>query len=778
MAAILAVLAWGSWEERRFALTSAADRLKMQTQALTTLFEQAYLFTERDMTYLASLPKISESALRDRWLSSPHLADITLFSPSWQPLAHSGSTRFSNSQEARPEWMNEAVKKGIRYAYGVRGNVPVVALNLFDGRGEYRGSLVARFNEAYFVENLESINHAASDAVALFDSRGVVIFSKTDMASTQGLSLTEIAPFAAVPTTGFESQGLTAERTRTHLIATQQMKSHSLRLAVASPMESALDAWREERDLLLVLAVLVLFGSIGFVTALVIKTRQEERLAAEVLKLTNAVEQMPASFVMTDLDANIVYVNPAFVAETGYTISEVMGKNPRLLQSGLTPKERHLEMWDRLVNGVSWRGQLVNKRKDGTLYWEDALVAPLVDVRGRTVNYVAVKSNITEFLRAQSALKESEQRFKAIFDQAAVGIAQLDSNGRFIFVNSRLCEIFGYSENELTSLTFMDITHPDDIPKSRVFVARLAQKEVDIDMIEKRYIRGDGAVIWGLASVAALRDDAGNLKGMISVVLDITYRHQMQEALQTSNRELQQFAYVASHDLQEPLRMVSSYLQLLEKKYGDKLDDDAREFIDFAVGGAKRMGALVRDLLDFSRVETMGRDFEPVALSEALSESLDNLQTSIQEAEAQVDTPGSMPTVLGDKAQLISLLQNLIGNAIKYRHPDRPPQIVVGVEKEDNAWRVHVRDNGIGIDPRFFDRIFVIFQRLHPQGAYSGTGIGLALCKKIVERHGGKIMVESAEGKGSTFSFTLPLVRKDRRDIKSRSKGIPKASLE
>jgi PAS domain S-box-containing protein len=225
--------------------------------------------------------------------------------------------------------------------------------------------------------------------------------------------------------------------------------------------------------------------------------------------------------------------------------------------------------------------------------------------------------------------------------------------------------------------------------------------------------------------------------------------------LEASNKELEQFAYVASHDLQEPLRMVSSYMQLLEARYGDKLDQDAKEFIDYAVDGANRMQRLIQDLLAFSRVGTRGKAPEPVQSSASLAEALQNLKLRIEESKAKI-THDEMPELMADPNQLVQLFQNLIGNALKFRS-QKPPEISISVKPSGFFAEFAVTDNGIGFDPKHADRIFVIFQRLNTREQYEGTGIGLAICKKIVERHGGRIWVESQPGHGATFRFTLPL---------------------
>ncbi len=257
-------------------------------------------------------------------------------------------------------------------------------------------------------------------------------------------------------------------------------------------------------------------------------------------------------------------------------------------------------------------------------------------------------------------------------------------------------------------------------------------------------------------------DEDGRIVQMIEYSLDITDRKLSQKMLERksvelvrSNEELKQFAYIASHDLQEPLRMVSSYVQLLADRYRGRLDADADDFINFAVEGAGRMKDLINGLLSFSRVGTRGKDPVPVDAGHALEKALFNLKLMMEESRAEL-THDPLPTVLVDELQLVQLFQNLVGNALKFRKEQEPPRIHVSAERAGMFWEFAIRDNGIGIDPRYVDRIFLIFQRLHGRDRYQGTGIGLALCKRIVERHGGAIRVESQPDVGTTFFFTLP----------------------
>ncbi|NET31996.1 MAG: GHKL domain-containing protein [Cyanothece sp. SIO1E1] len=269
-------------------------------------------------------------------------------------------------------------------------------------------------------------------------------------------------------------------------------------------------------------------------------------------------------------------------------------------------------------------------------------------------------------------------------------------------------------------------------------------------------------------TVTAVPPPDGNYFYALVAVQDVTdltqrvqiYQAELQERkraeveLQRSNAELEQFAYVASHDLREPLRMVTTFTQLLVQKYASQLDPEANKLIDFAVDGATRMEALIHDLLAYSRVGTQGNPFQPTDCKLALETTLINLQVLLQETNAIV-AQDFLPTIMADQAQLVQLFQNLIGNAIKYRS-HHSPRVDVGAQQQENHWLFWVRDNGIGINPKYAERIFLIFQRLHTRHEYPGTGIGLAICKKIVERHGGRIWVESESGQGATFYFTIP----------------------
>ena len=366
-----------------------------------------------------------------------------------------------------------------------------------------------------------------------------------------------------------------------------------------------------------------------------------------------------------------------------------------------------------------------------------------------------------ELERMAEALRASEQRFQATFDQAAVGLAHAGLDDRWLLVNQRFCEIVGHRREDLLERSFRDLMYPEDLETALEHTRRLLAGELQTCSMDMRWHRALGPDVWIRQTRSLARDPSGAPQYFIAVVEDISARKQAEEQrslgteeLARSNAELEQFAYVVSHDLQEPLRMVASYVQLLEVRYKDRLDSDAHDFIAFAVDGATRMKQMIADLLAYSRVGRLAKQFVPVACEAVLGQACADLQAAMAEAAAQV-SQGPLPTVQGNAGQLTHLFQNLIGNAIKFRGRE-PPRIHVSAERNGQEWVFSVRDNGIGLDPQFADRIFLVFQRLHRHEDYPGTGIGLAIARKIVEHHGGRIWVESEPGKGATFHFTVP----------------------
>jgi PAS domain S-box-containing protein len=392
--------------------------------------------------------------------------------------------------------------------------------------------------------------------------------------------------------------------------------------------------------------------------------------------------------------------------------------------------------------------------KDGPYKWILDRGQALWDETGNVVRMAGSHTDISDRKQAEVEIRE----LNAALANAVEGISRLDQQGRYINVNKAYAQMVGYQPSEMIGKVWKPTVYPEDLDKMLVaYQQMLADGKVEV---EARGVRKDGSIFYKQLVMISAYDEQKQFTGHHCFMKDISdrkhaeeeLRHQSEE-LMRSNAELEQFAYVASHDLQEPLRMVTSYLQLLERRYKDKLDANADEFIAYAVDGASRMQTLINDLLTFSRLGTRSQPFRIANTSAILSNVLANLKIAIEES-GTVLTYDALPNLIGDPSQLSQLFQNLIGNAIKFRSEGQP-QIHIGVESNNGSWLFSVRDNGIGIDPQYRDRIFLIFQRLHNRTKYSGTGIGLAICKKIVERHGGHLWVEPSPIQGSTFYFTI-----------------------
>jgi PAS domain S-box-containing protein len=380
-----------------------------------------------------------------------------------------------------------------------------------------------------------------------------------------------------------------------------------------------------------------------------------------------------------------------------------------------------------------------------------------------TTLYTCVMRDATGARQTRSALRDLQERFRRMFESAAIGFAIVELDGRFRAANRSLCEMLGYTEAELQRLTFQDVTYPEDLKLDLALVERLLAGEIESYRLEKRFLHKQGHNVWVLIAISVVRGPDGAPQYFISQGTDISVQKEAEQGLanratdlERSNAELEQFAYVASHDLRQPLRTVASYAELLAERYLGELDERGDRWITYVLGGVDRMQRLIDDLLALARVHTHGGAFvetDTAALAMRTWEQVGHEYPGQSSLEHQ-----SLPTIVADTGQLEQLFQNLFDNALKYSRPGIPLEVRVSaapVGGEPGVWEFTFSDNGIGFDMVYADRIFEIFQRLHHSDEYEGTGIGLAICKRIVGRHGGQITVESVPGQGTRFRFTL-----------------------
>ena len=463
-----------------------------------------------------------------------------------------------------------------------------------------------------------------------------------------------------------------------------------------------------------------------------------------------------AIVAMTDVQGRITYVNDKFCAISKYSREELLGQDHRIINSGYHPKEFFQQMYRTIAQGGVWRGEIRNRAKDGSIYWVDSTIVGLVGADGKLHKYVAIRVDITERKRAE----EVRERLAAVVESSDDAIIGKTLDGVITTWNHGAEKVFGYSSSEAVGKPMQMLVPPERANEEPDILARVERGE-SVEHFETVRVRKDGKGIDVSVTISPIRDSSGAIVGVSKVARDITERKHAEqrladkaEELARSNRELEQFAYLASHDLQEPLRMVASYTQLLAERYGGKLDENADKFLGYAREGALRMQVLIRDLLAFSRVVQAGIPRKPVDCNVALEEAVQSLTAAIEESGAVV-THAALPNVWADQTQIAQVFQNLIGNAIKF-HDGAAPECAVSAEKSGRNWLFSVSDNGIGIAPEYAENIFVVFQRLHARTEYPGNGMGLAICKKIIQHYGGTIWVESQVGQGSTFKFTLP----------------------
>ncbi len=515
------------------------------------------------------------------------------------------------------------------------------------------------------------------------------------------------------------------------------------------------------------------------------KLLQDQRVTEEALRRSEREKQaiLDATrdyVILLDMSMTIVWPNEAACAAADMQRDALVGQQCYKI---LAQREDPCPNCPIIKTMETGQPQEIEKEMPNGSVW---LVRgyPLRNEAGKITGAVEIMQDVTDRKRVEREIRERQVYLEGVLKAVPDAIVTLDAQHRIVEWNAGAEKLFGYTRKDVLNKNVDDLITARDVMEEATAFTQKALDGQEVPPVETIRYRRDGTPIDVImaGSPILIKDE---LIGAVAVYTDISERKRAEAeiehyttALERSNQELQQFAYIVSHDLQEPLRMVKSYLGLLANCYQGKLDAEADMFIDYAVDGAARMQAMIRALLDLSRVETRGKDFISVDAESILSRTVDALAVAIWENDATV-THDPLPTVRADPAQLGQVFQNLIANAIKFRREEEPPRVHIsaepvpieetgrgerndrqtalseGVSQNGKGWCFSIADNGIGIDPKHTDHIFEIFQRLHTQEEYPGIGIGLALCKRIVERHGGRIWVKSKLGEGATFYFTL-----------------------
>jgi PAS domain S-box-containing protein len=497
-------------------------------------------------------------------------------------------------------------------------------------------------------------------------------------------------------------------------------------------------------------------GGINMLLDITERKNAEGEGARATLLLGAIVDSSDDAIISKNLDGVITSWNKAAERLFGYTADEAIGKSVTIL----IPPDR-LEEEPKIL-ALLRRGERVDhfetvrRRKDGALVDISLTISPVKDALGTIIGASKIARDISERKRNEMAMLASERRFRQLADAMPQIVWTADADGSVDYYNERWYEFTGFSRNTFGDVSWEPVLHPDDLQRCREAWQAAVRSGKPYSIEYRFWDRRERRWRWFMGRALPIRDAETRILKWFGSCTDIDEQKRVQDDLRRANEDLEQFAFSASHDLQEPLRTVKIYSELLAKRYGDRLDGDALQLMRYLRGGATRMETLLRDLLTYTQMTKFEGCDETADANETLEAALLSLAAAVSQSGARI-TADPLPSLSVHATHLQQLFLNLIGNALKYRSPERPPVVHVTAERQNKYWMFAISDNGIGIDPEYKENIFGLFKRLHTSDEYSGTGIGLAICQRIVDRYHGRIWVESEAGQGSIFRFTLPV---------------------
>ena len=660
----------------------------------------------------------------------------------------------------------------------------IMAVPIRDHAHHFQGAISAVINLSYFQNLIDNLDVGPKGLIAIRRTDDFHLALRHPHADDQINKSVQTNGFTA-PIISHNGEGdfISSVDQVERRYSVHTLDNYPLTILVAVAAEDYLLPWRQQTAITSVIALMLIgtlmtlfrrqqLARIRLSDAAMALRKSEAQLASEASRFRHLLQTASDGIHILDHQGNLVLASDSFYRMLGY-------------KEGCAPK-LHVTNWD-----VQWTAadfhtiiprQITtpetfctkHRRQDGSIF-DVEIHSRGIELDG--LEYLFASSrDITERKQAEGTLRDQGYLLSESQRITHVGSWRYELTGELSW-SDETYRIYRVSPETFTPNlgSLISLIHSDDRQEFQAWIRACAEGKKP-GSLEFRIFAPDGAVRI-LNGYGELQFDVENRPShLVGIVHDITEQRKYEEDLRQSNEDLERFAYVASHDLREPLRMVTNYLALLERRLGKDLDKDCHDFIGFAIDGAKRMNQLILDLLEYSRIGHTGGESERQNLSVMAEQAATDLHFVIEEAKGKIEI-ANLPKIWGNNSELTRLFQNLIGNALKYRSPDRPPMIRISAAQDGPNWIVSVSDNGIGIEPEYFEKIFGVFQRLHGRGEYDGTGIGLANCKKIVEHHGGRIWVESQPGEGSTFLFTLPKIQDDLSNPPPRNKGLEHVAI-